>query len=247
VYSENALNTFDAGRQKHIVFPLRDVSGTVMQNAYVVGIEEAANNDFQDLVYIIRNVARYVPGLTGDFNADNSVDAADYVVWRKNLGQPIGLPNETLTPGMVTQEDYATWRASFGATAAAAGAELPLAPVAAQAAISATTSVSPWEAKAAAFASLEDSARCLPPFRAGHTSARSSRPIVARLLHPHFEHHSLHNLDLYFQSLQRRRDCRVNELETDTDSTADWPQAANPMDGLSSPLLPRASSTRLRS
>ena len=28
-----------------------------MPNAYVVGVEEAANNDFQDLVYIIRNVS----------------------------------------------------------------------------------------------------------------------------------------------------------------------------------------------
>jgi formylglycine-generating enzyme required for sulfatase activity len=38
----------------------------------------------------------------GDFNDDGTVDAADYVVWRKNGG---------------TQEEFETWRANFGATA----------------------------------------------------------------------------------------------------------------------------------
>ena len=61
VYSENALNTWDGGIQKHVVFPLKDITGTVVPNAYIVGIEEATNNDFQDYVYIIRNVAPYVP------------------------------------------------------------------------------------------------------------------------------------------------------------------------------------------
>jgi hypothetical protein len=118
VYSENALNTFDTTTQKHIVFALRDISGNVVPNAYIVGVEEAANNDFQDLVYIIRNVAPFVPGVAGDFNANNTVDAGDYILWRKNLGQSIALPNENVTPGMVTQDDYDTWRANFGAPAA---------------------------------------------------------------------------------------------------------------------------------
>jgi hypothetical protein len=39
--------------------------------------------------------------LPGDFNFDSSVDAADYVVWRKTNG---------------TAEEYGTWRANFGAT-----------------------------------------------------------------------------------------------------------------------------------
>ena len=40
-------------------------------------------------------------GLDGDFNHDGTVDAADYVVWRKNDGGPDG---------------YAEWRANFGMT-----------------------------------------------------------------------------------------------------------------------------------
>jgi autotransporter-associated beta strand protein len=42
------------------------------------------------------------PSLPGDFNNDSKVDAADYVVWRKNGG---------------TQEQFNTWRANFGLTA----------------------------------------------------------------------------------------------------------------------------------
>ncbi len=51
--------------------------------------------------------------LPGDYNADNRVDAADYTVWRDNLGATLSLPNDT-TPGSVSQADYAVWRANFG-------------------------------------------------------------------------------------------------------------------------------------
>lgn len=54
--------------------------------------------------------------LTGDYNADDAVDVADYVVWRKLLGTNTQLPNEGsgVTQGMVTPEDYTVWRANFG-------------------------------------------------------------------------------------------------------------------------------------
>jgi hypothetical protein len=45
------------------------------------------------------------PGLPGDFNNDGTVNAADYVVWRKNPG------------GIYTQADFNTWRANFGNSA----------------------------------------------------------------------------------------------------------------------------------
>jgi probable HAF family extracellular repeat protein len=46
-----------------------------------------------------------VPPIPGDFNHDGTVDAADYVVWRKNPG------------GIYTQNDFNLWRANFGAMA----------------------------------------------------------------------------------------------------------------------------------
>jgi hypothetical protein len=55
-------------------------------------------------------------GLDGDYNENGAVDAADYTLWRNNLGMSITLPNEAATPGMVTQDDYDVWRANFGAS-----------------------------------------------------------------------------------------------------------------------------------
>jgi hypothetical protein len=49
------------------------------------------------------------PGLAGDHNDDGTVDAADYVVWRKN---PAGFGG---------QQGYDDWRANFGASGAQAG------------------------------------------------------------------------------------------------------------------------------
>lgn len=60
-------------------------------------------------------------GLDGDYNGDGTVDAADYTVWRDNLGTDATLPGDT-TPGAVTAEDYQVWRDNYGAQAAAAGA-----------------------------------------------------------------------------------------------------------------------------
>ncbi|HEY3391636.1 MAG TPA: hypothetical protein VGK58_02940 [Lacipirellulaceae bacterium] len=55
-------------------------------------------------------------GTAGDYNNNGIVDAADYVVWRKLLGTNTQLENEGegVTPGMVTDEDYSTWRTNFG-------------------------------------------------------------------------------------------------------------------------------------
>ena len=51
--------------------------------------------------------------LTGDFNDDGSVDAADYVVWRKGFGTTY------------TQDDYNDWRTNFGATLGSGAAAKP--------------------------------------------------------------------------------------------------------------------------
>ena len=70
-----------------------------------------------------RDVSRalYLATVTidGDFNFDGSVDAADYVVWRKALGT------------QYTQDDYDAWAANYGLAAQAAGrfAESHSAPV----------------------------------------------------------------------------------------------------------------------
>ena len=59
--------------------------------------------------------------LFGDYNDDDKVDAADFTVWRDNLGASITLTNESVTPGMVTQEDYVVWKTNFGMMAGGGG------------------------------------------------------------------------------------------------------------------------------
>ncbi|MEX2093570.1 MAG: PEP-CTERM sorting domain-containing protein [Pirellulales bacterium] len=59
----------------------------------------------------------------GDYNGDTTVNAADYTVWRNNLGAAIALLNEdpNTTLGSVTQEDYDIWKANFGNASPAGG------------------------------------------------------------------------------------------------------------------------------
>ena len=40
----------------------------------------------------------------------NAIDAADYVVWRKHLGETFTLPNESASPGTVNDADYVYWK-----------------------------------------------------------------------------------------------------------------------------------------
>ena len=55
--------------------------------------------------------------IPGDFNNDFVVDARDYVVWRKNVGQPAGtLANDT-SGQVIGSTQYDAWRSNFGATA----------------------------------------------------------------------------------------------------------------------------------
>ena len=52
----------------------------------------------------------FIPMTPGDYNRDGTVDAADYVVWRRGLGTTY------------TQTDYDAWRANFGQTIGSGGA-----------------------------------------------------------------------------------------------------------------------------
>ena len=56
------------------------------------------------------------PSLTGDYNHNGVVDAADYVVWRNAEGTTNTLPND-LIGGTIGQPQYDQWRSHFGQTA----------------------------------------------------------------------------------------------------------------------------------
>jgi hypothetical protein len=61
--------------------------------------------------------ARLIPAmLTGDYNNNGVVDAADYTLWRKNQGTTHTLPNDP-TGGTIGPTQYTQWRTHFGQTA----------------------------------------------------------------------------------------------------------------------------------
>jgi hypothetical protein len=55
-------------------------------------------------------------GVPGDYNNNGLVDAADYVVWRKNQGTTNPLPNDPIG-GTIGSAQYDQWRSHFGQTA----------------------------------------------------------------------------------------------------------------------------------
>ena len=61
------------------------------------------------------------PGVPGDFNGDNKVDAADYVTWRKNNGTGNALPNDNGLGTPIGMSHYNLWKANFGAMAGSGG------------------------------------------------------------------------------------------------------------------------------
>ena len=59
---------------------------------------------------------------TGDYNQDHSVNGADYIVWRRTLGQSgAGLPADGDWSGVVDAGDYDVWRANAGRRTAGGG------------------------------------------------------------------------------------------------------------------------------
>lgn len=62
-----------------------------------------------------------VSAALGDFNADGTVNIADYTVWRNNLGATEGsLLNGNGTGGVVDGDDYDVWKDNFGTVYAGA-------------------------------------------------------------------------------------------------------------------------------
>jgi hypothetical protein len=57
------------------------------------------------------------PDTTGDYNGNSIVDAADYVLWRKTLGQAVAMNGDGADGnqnGTVDPDDYNIWRMNFG-------------------------------------------------------------------------------------------------------------------------------------
>ena len=107
----------NAGDMFSILMATSGISGTFDTTAEELpaldgGLQWQINYGENDVVLAI--VAAV---LRGDYNNDDTVNAADYTVWRNNLGAPAGtLPND-VDGGTIGIAQYATWKANYGLTA----------------------------------------------------------------------------------------------------------------------------------
>jgi hypothetical protein len=102
------------------IFDILDTPGGVQGEFDAVVLPDLASGLAWELVYNASSVALRVV-LQGDYNRDNRVDAADYVVWRRSLNQtvPNGEGADGNYDGVINGFDYGVWRANFGASAGA--------------------------------------------------------------------------------------------------------------------------------
>jgi hypothetical protein len=80
------------------------------------GIQFRFRTDDPNAIFdrVILESSVYASGLPGDYNNDGTVDAADFTVWRDNLGAPAGtLPND-IDGDIIGGNQYLTWRSNFG-------------------------------------------------------------------------------------------------------------------------------------
>jgi Dockerin type I domain len=64
-----------------------------------------------------------VSGVVGDYNGNGTVDAADYVVWRRQQGTTAsGLAADGNGDGTVNTADYTIWRTNYSVTSSGSGA-----------------------------------------------------------------------------------------------------------------------------
>ena len=89
--------------------------GITMNNVFRTAGAHDLTFEYRSFGQNVRGFVEYVGapmGVPGDYNGNNVVDTADYILWRN--GGP--LQNEVDTPGVVNAADYTAWRARFGNT-----------------------------------------------------------------------------------------------------------------------------------
>jgi hypothetical protein len=92
-----------------------DPNNSLLDLTYGDGDGIAGPGTGKDIVLIGLDSVIVSEGLQGDFNGDHIVNAADYTVWRNNLGSPEGsLLSNNGNGGTIDETDYALWKSQFG-------------------------------------------------------------------------------------------------------------------------------------
>jgi hypothetical protein len=109
--------------------PANSVYATLIGQAVELDVNVSMNGfGVTGLPFATLNVVYLAPPvilLPGDYNNDGTVNAADYTVWRNNVGQPAGtLPNDSVG-GAIDADQYLSWKANYGqANGSGSGADV---------------------------------------------------------------------------------------------------------------------------
>jgi GH35 family endo-1,4-beta-xylanase len=114
----NLLDSWTTPTQNLVVGPNGTIDFTGFYGDYEITIGEETFD-----LSLLKGTEDYSLVITpGDYNIDGTVDAADYVIWRKNLGQSVTLPNrDPDNAGPVSISDVETWQEYFGEVAPGGG------------------------------------------------------------------------------------------------------------------------------
>lgn len=90
-------------------------AGNIEGEFAAASLPELAGGLYFDLIYNATSVVLAVSGIAGDYNYDGIVNAADYTVWRDQLGTSgLALPADGDGNGVVELADYGIWKTNFG-------------------------------------------------------------------------------------------------------------------------------------
>jgi GH35 family endo-1,4-beta-xylanase len=125
-----------------------DENGAISFDGYWGDYELAIGDAMFDLE-LLKGMSRYsLVVAPGDYNADGSVDAADYTVWRDSLGSTENLLADGDGDGMIDAGDYDVWKVNFGAVYTSGGETAASLPEPASALLSLAATVLFWFAGA---------------------------------------------------------------------------------------------------
>ena len=109
-YNPASRPFFDQAGGRYIYF-----EGTYA-NTFSGNPDQTPLYDYNQMMYRLdlATIPNLFPRLTGDYNGDGAVDAADYIVWRKTFGSNTVLHADGSRSGTIDDIDYDLWVRSFG-------------------------------------------------------------------------------------------------------------------------------------
>jgi hypothetical protein len=138
VYTDNTFSTLVNSTTLNVDDPAADghpdvynidtvatISGLSPQDGNSLYIEFVGTTGKEGYLNELRIVGNtFLSNVTGDYNNNGKVDAADYTVWRDHLNQSYTLLNRDPLngTGVVSPADYTSWKTHFGNSGSGGGA-----------------------------------------------------------------------------------------------------------------------------